>query len=160
MNQIQSKYSLTSLLIAMDIIRDKYWRIICEKAKMVSKLISTGSKHFVSWSGNIDFYINSRQIQWELCQIDTKILSLLLVDQHFVISINNRIFHESCSTLKRLWLLPNLVLQVVRTIILVFSFLKCYYKMNYTVAIWTLSKTKSCQNIALMIKWTSPLFKH
>lgn len=152
MNQIQSKYSLTSLLIAMDIIRDKYWRIICEKAKMVSKLISTGSKHFVSWSGNIDFYINSRQIQWELCQIDTKILSLLLVDQHFVISINNRIFHESCSTLKRLWLLPNLVLQVVRTIILVFSFLKCYYKMNYTVAIWNLSKTKSCQNIALMIK--------
>lgn len=160
MNQIQSKYSLTSLLIAMDIIRDKYWRIICEKAKMVSKLISTGSKHFVSWSGNIDFYINSRQIQWELCQIDTKILSLLLVDQHFVISINNRIFHESCSTLKRLWLLPNLVLQVVRTIILVFSFLKFYYKMNYTVAIWNLSKTKSCQNIALMIKWTSPLFKH
>lgn len=160
MNQIQSKYSLTSLLIAMDIIRDKYWSIICEKAKMVSKLISTGSKHFVSWSGNIDFYINSRQIQWELCQIDTKILSLLLVDQHFVISINNRIFHESCSTLKRLWLLPNLVLQVVRTIILVFSFLKFYYKMNYTVAIWNLSKTKSCQNIALMIKWTSPLFKH
>lgn len=160
MNQIQSKYSLTSLLIAMDIIRDKYWRIICEKAKMVSKLISTGSKHFVSWSGNIDFYINSRQIQWELCQIDTKILSLLLVDQHFVISINNRIFHESCSTLKRLWLLPNLVLQVVRTILLVFSFLKFYYKMNYTVAIWNLSKTKSCQNIALMIKWTSPLFKH
>lgn len=160
MNQIQSKYSLTSLLIAMDIIRDKYWRIICEKAKMVSKLISTGSKHFVSWSGNIDFYINSRQIQWELCQIDTKILSLLLVDQHFVISINNLIFHESCSTLKRLWLLPNLVLQVVRTIILVFSFLKFYYKMNYTVAIWNLSKTKSCQNIALMIKWTSPLFKH
>lgn len=160
MNQIQSKYSLTSLLIAMDIIRDKYWRIICEKAKMVSKLISTGSKHFVSWSGNIDFYINSRQIQWELCWIDTKILSLLLVDQHFVISINNRIFHESCSTLKRLWLLPNLVLQVVRTILLVFSFLKFYYKMNYTVAIWNLSKTKSCQNIALVIKWTSPLFKH
>lgn len=160
MNQIQSKYSLTSLLIAMDIIRDKYWRIICEKAKMVSKLISTGSKHFVSWSENIDFYINSRQIQWELCQIDTKILSLLLVDQHFVISINNRIFHESCSTLKRLWLLPNLVLQVVRTIILVFSFSKFYYKMNYTVAIWNLSKTNSCQNIALMIKWTSPLFKH
>lgn len=160
MNQIQSKYSLTSLLIAMDIIRDKYWRIICEKAKMVSKLISTGSKHFVSWSGNIDFYINSRQIQWELCWIDTKILSLLLVDQHFVISINNLIFHESCSTLKILWLLPNLVLQVVRTIILVFSFLKFYYKMNYTVAIWNLSKTKSCQNIALVIKWTSPLFKH
>lgn len=159
MNQIQSKYSLTSLLIAMDIIRDKYWRIICEKAKMVSKLISTGSKHFVSWSGNIDFYINSRQIQWELCQIYTKILSLL-DDQHFVISINNLIFHESCSTLKILWLLPNLVLQVVRTIILVFSFLKFYYKMNYTVAIWNLSKTKSCQNIALMIKWTSPLFKH
>lgn len=160
MNQIQSKYSLTSLLIAMDIIRDKYWRIICEKAKMVSKLISTGSKHFVSWSGNIDFYINSRQIQWELCQIDTKILSLLLVDQHFVISINNLIFHESCSTLKILWLLPNLVLQVARTIILVFSFSKFYYKMNYTVAIWNLSKTKSCQNIALVIKWTSPLFKH
>lgn len=120
-NQIQSKYSLTSLLIAMDIIRDKYWRIICEKAKMVSKLISTGSKHFVSWSRNIDFYINSRQIQWELCQIYTKILSLL-DDQHFVISINNLIFHESCSTLKILLLLRNLALQVVKTIILVFSF--------------------------------------
>lgn len=45
-------------LIVMDIICDKYWSIICEKVKMVLKLISIGSKYFVSWFGNIDFYIN------------------------------------------------------------------------------------------------------